>query len=219
MSLPATENYSAATADLPDPPWATWKGNPGGFKIKTDGSGRGTPNTNNQDCLDRWDNDTFNNDQYSQVVARFTGPGNGTQYLYLIARATGATSTPSTAFTYWFWSDGGSDTSIIKHPGSASEVVLATANATTFASGDLLRFEVSGSTLTGFKNGGSVITATDSSITTGAAGMGGFGSIGTVLIDDWEGGNLGGAGLPPGLGPEVGLAEPVMQAAQAAMMR
>lgn len=70
---------------------------------------------------------------------------------------------------------------------------------------DVVRIEASGTTLTLKKNGTSVFTASDSSLTTGAPGPGLDGNSG-VVIDNWEGGNLGGATGPVGSAKRITFA-------------
>jgi PKD repeat protein len=59
----------------------------------------------------------------------------------------------------------------------------------TFAAGDIIRLEVSGSTLTAIQNGSTIATANDNSLTGGFPGVRFFNAIGARL-DDWEGGSL-----------------------------
>lgn len=72
-----------------------------------------------------------------------------------------------------------------------------------FTSGDVLRVEVSGSTITVYKNGVSQTTRTDSAITFGKPGIS-YSSIGGAsnIVDNWSGGDLGAAaGLPATFDP------------------
>jgi len=59
----------------------------------------------------------------------------------------------------------------------------------TYGANDILRLEVSGSTLTCIQNGNVIRTDTDSSLTGGYPGVRFYTSVGSRL-DDWEGGNL-----------------------------
>ncbi len=186
MALPAQEPFTGATANLADPPWHKTTAFGVDRLVKKDGSGHGTPVDTNLDDLAYWDNDTFANDQYSQFVARFTGPGDGTQYLYLLSRHTGGEL--STCNNYRLESDGGSDTSLYKTITGVT-TALGTANSTTWTSGDVLKLTCTGTTISVAKNGSTIITATDSAVTAGVGGMGGSGATG-ILFDDWEGGNV-----------------------------
>lgn len=187
MALPAQEPFTGATANLADPPWKVTTVTGVNHFIKKDGSGNGTVTGAGTDDLETWDNDTFANDQYSQYVAKFTGPSGSADYIYLIARVTGTEH--NTWTTYWFWSDGGSDTALIKSV-AGTGTTLATANATTYVSGDVFRLICVGTAISVTKNGSTILSATDSSVTSGVAGMGGAGVSGTLLFDDWEGGNV-----------------------------
>lgn len=182
MALPAQEPFTGATANLVDPPWALFA-----TILKKDGSGRGTLTSSSLDCLETWDSDAFANDQYSQYVVKFTGSVG--QYIYLVARVTGASVAAGTF--YWFWSDGASDTALLKSVTNVA-TTLATANATAFVSGDLFKLICNGTAISVTQNGSTILSATDSAATTGSAGMGGSGTIGTVLFDDWEGNNVSG---------------------------
>jgi hypothetical protein len=65
----------------------------------------------------------------------------------------------------------------------------------TCSTGDTMKLEISGTTLTGYINGVSVGTASDSSLSTGNPGIWSFDDSGQEL-NDWEGGNVGGGGGP-----------------------
>lgn len=59
-----------------------------------------------------------------------------------------------------------------------------------WASGDIMRVEASGSTLTIYKNGTSIGTRTDSSITSGKPGIAYSSAANSTAVDNWEGGSL-----------------------------
>ena len=59
-----------------------------------------------------------------------------------------------------------------------------------FVSGDVLRLEVNGTTLTAYKNGVSILTIGDSSVTTGKPGLAYSSVLTAASVDDWSGGNL-----------------------------
>jgi hypothetical protein len=63
---------------------------------------------------------------------------------------------------------------------------------------DVLKLDVVGTTLTAYKNGTPIGNATDSTHASGRAGVVIQGNSGT-LIDDWEGGDIGGGGQSPAM--------------------
>lgn len=189
MTLPATETFSGSAAAITDPPWTQWR-YPGvpNSRVFTDGSGNGCPETTNLDCFAIWNADSPGNDQYAQITTKWTGPGNGTGYIYLIARATGSYATGT---YYWFWCDGGSDCALLKVVGnSGSPTTLGTANATTFVSGDVFKLECIGTTIKVYKNGSAIITVTDSAAASGTFGVGCWGVAATVKFDTFQGDNV-----------------------------
>ena len=66
----------------------------------------------------------------------------------------------------------------------------------TWAATDVIRMEALGDVITIYQNGVSVGSATDSTYSSGSAGLLGSPTTG-VGIDLWEGGNLGGGGFDP----------------------
>jgi hypothetical protein len=159
----------------------------GNRHLKQDGSGRGTVETSNVDVMGVWKNDTFGNDHFSEIVTKWTGPADGTGYIYLLARAPN-TDNGTTGNYYFFWSDGGSDTALLSViAGSGS--TIATANATTFTSGTVFRLTCSGSTISVTKNGSNILSVTDSAVSVrdAVAWAAHTTSTGTTLFDDWQG--------------------------------
>lgn len=58
------------------------------------------------------------------------------------------------------------------------------------ASGDVLKLTVDGTTLTAFRNGSQVGTATDNTIASGSAGIWGYGTGADRFVDDWSATNI-----------------------------
>jgi hypothetical protein len=72
---------------------------------------------------------------------------------------------------------------------TGTTIATLSTSATTGAAGDVLRLEAApGGALTCFKNGASVLTATDTSYTSGQPGLFLFGTVATAK--NWTGGNL-----------------------------
>jgi hypothetical protein len=179
-----TEDFAGAAADLTTP-WVQI----GQGTLRRNGSGVGYVATTVDDAWVVYNN-TTGNDQYSQIVPQFTGPGDGSQYIYLFLRSSATPTSPYYDIrSYVFWSDGGSDTQIIDG-GSGGAGVIKTDNTFTFSAGDTIKFEIVGTTLKVYKNGTlwSGLTVTDSALSSGKVGVGILGS-GTT-IDNWQGGDV-----------------------------
>lgn len=186
MSLPASEAFTGGAGVLPNPSWVPWKNS-----ISRDGSGAGTVTTDNVDCISFWSTatDTFPNDQYSQVVAGsgMGGGGGGFNYLYALVRVSGVFASGT---AYWFWTDGVSDTQVIKSIATV-ETTLASSAAVTATAGDTFKLEVIGTTLKVYKNGVLIpaLTCTDAAVASGQPGCGAFqvaASGGNMKFDNWQ---------------------------------
>lgn len=147
------------------------------------------------DCLAFWNADSFTGDQTASIViggvltagAIFLGPavrcdaasgGNG--YVFVTDGSSGATHSEFGKFINGVY--------------TALKTVTVT-----FAVGDTVTLDVSGSTLTLKKNGATIDTvATGGQLTGGAAGMYAFHSTGASAggNDSWGGDNLAGAAAP-----------------------
>jgi hypothetical protein len=189
-----TEDFAGAAADLAAP-WVQWKN---ATPMRRNGSGVAVPNVANSDS-GAFYNDSTGNDQYSQIVPQFNGPANGSRYIYLMLRGPSAADQYNTGVWYWFWSDGGSDTQVLRATAGAGSLSnLATDNTFTFSSGDTLKFEIVGTALKVYKNGSlhSALNATDGNIAGGKPGFGLWGG-GPPTADNWEGGDVAVAGGQP----------------------
>jgi hypothetical protein len=141
----------------------------------------------NAECGAHWNADSFNDDQYATVVmgvataAGWMGPG-------VRLSATGQN-------WYGFYGNSvGSNVNAIKVV-SGSWTQLGSAGSTGFSGGDTLTLEVSGTTLSPKLNGSAysdIGDQTDSSLSSGYAGIVGYGQSSPVNTnaDTWEGGNL-----------------------------
>ncbi len=192
MALPATESFTGALALLADPPWAVGTFT---YDVQKDGTGLGSCNLNGSDCYRWWDADTFPNDQYGEITWASTPTVAGNDYLYLQGRGNWGSGQMQTG--YWAWSDGLSDTAILRVD-TGSLTSLGTANATTFVSGDVMRLELSGTSIKLLKNGSAIISVTDANYSGGPIGMGGYTVAGTLRFDNFQADALSGGGPPPG---------------------
>lgn len=136
------------------------------------------------DILVRYDSDLATSDHYSEVVVQHqsTSP-------FVGAAARMNASDTACYFAIANRTDAGTPRTTIRHRSSGGTVtVLATYNAGV-ASGDTLRLEVNGSTLTAFINGVSVLSITDTTIATGVRGgvylNGNGGALNAARANSW----------------------------------
>ena len=138
-------------------------------------------------------------DQYAQVVIN-TGLLSTRRYAQVLVRASG---TGNSHTCYVFTTDGasGSGHTQIQEISANETYSVVAAIATTFTSGDVMRLEVNGTgsnNLTAYKNGASVGTGSDATLTTGTFGTGVYDDTAdTIRLDDFEGGNLATAKARP----------------------
>lgn len=177
MALPVTDNFTGTNNTALTSYSSSWTNNVGAFRIRSNACGI---NYTSGDAAAHWNADTFDNNQYAEATVTAIG---STDYIGIAVRcaASGATFISFTANS--------NDASYLSQYVSGTYTDLGTSTA--FAVGDVIRLEVSGSTVTAKINGVTKITAT-TSITSGYAGVGGAGNSGDSLIDGWTAGNLAG---------------------------
>ncbi|HET9634829.1 MAG TPA: Ig-like domain-containing protein [Gemmatimonadaceae bacterium] len=185
-----TETFTGAAGPLSGS-WTQQRSS--GKTVNRNGSGVGIGSVDGLDLFVFWNATAFSNDQYSQTRIA-GGLVNGTQFVQVIVRATGTGD--SSYNNYSFYSDGvaGSGHTELARVMNGRWTTLRSFN-TTFVSGDVMKISVTGSTITCYKNGVSIGTATDSSLPTGSPGVGVYGN--TVTIDDWQGAIIVVAPPPP----------------------
>lgn len=189
MALPATENFTGSAGAVTNPPWT-----PSPIvALAYDGSGHGTVNTGAaQDGTALWNADAFPDDQFSQCVVAFSPSNPGDDFINLYVRC--VESGGAITDGYAMFTDAQTDTEIGKF-NSGSYTQLATDPSIVWASGDVLRFTVTGTQLTLELNGTPVLSISDSDHTSGAAGAGIFSTTANAKIDDWVG-DAAAAGTP-----------------------
>lgn len=142
------------------------------------------------DSSARWTADSFDDDQYSEIVVNAIG---ASRYIGVSVR-----NSASAATFYGYEADNGTDGKYLFKYVSGSYTGIANSPGSSFSATDTVRLEVSGTTLTPKLNGstdGDLGAQTDSSISSGSAGVAGAGTASNVSRgDNWEGGNLGGGG-------------------------
>ena len=134
-----------------------------------------------------WEGNTFNNAQYAQVVIKTIG---GFSFIGAAVRC--AASTTNTA--YYFMADSSLFSALFKHV-AGTETQLGS-NAGVFAAGNTIYVDANGTTITPKKNGSTTGTPgaqTDSSISSGYAGLSGYLNSGATSGDDMELGDIGSA--------------------------
>ena len=167
---------------------ANWTSNSGAFTAGTYTiSGNAAFSTGNgQQAASFWSANSFANNQYSEIVLSGSALGTTNHGGGPIVRATAGDNYYR---LYVNLQNIASNIGLIKVVGGVS---TALASATrTMALGDQIRMEIIGSTLNGYVNGVLVLTATDTSFSSGSPGIGGFvASNPTAFITAWEGGDI-----------------------------
>lgn len=181
-ALPVSESFTGADS-TPLPTYnANWVDATGSFVIDSNSARPATALVYN---TDGWTGDTFSNDQYSETT------------LFTITTNTyvGAAVRVNTANTdaYVCITDGANITlQQVLGTGSAQTI---SSSAASIVSGDVIRLEVSGTSLTCKVNGVTTLSGSDSDLTGGRAGISSFciGACGVSLINSWTADNLSAA--------------------------
>lgn len=148
----------------------------------------------NNDGSVRWNANSFADDQYSSLsLATLTNAGALT-YIAVVARASADTN--ANRDMYWlkvFADSTSTPTTKLGKTVNGTETILHSATVA-WAVSDLIEIECEGTTIRGMKNGvalGGSFTQTDSSLSSGAPGVGGNGSAVTEIAGgDWTGGDI-----------------------------
>lgn len=181
MALPASDAFTGTNNTELSVYSANWQARAGRLIIYSNAAA----SDYTDESLYRWTADTFDNNQYAQgVIAAISSP-----YVGAAARVAAA------ANTGYCYSGSSGDRELYKMVAGSYTGLASTAAG--FSASDTVRIEANGTTITPKRNGStdSALGAqTDNSIASGYAGLCGFNQGTTSRIDDWEGGNLGGAG-------------------------
>lgn len=185
MSLPATEDFAGAAGALS----GSWTQQNAATPIARDGAGLGTVTVVDAatGATAYWNSDHFTPNQYSQ--ATFLGGGSFAAYCGVAVRRTGI---GGTTCGYALFVDGATGTpnhtSITRADNGATTVLLDISQA--WSSGDVMRLEIVGTTLTVKRNGAAIGNVSDATYTIGAAGLRAANVSAAPTFDTWEGGNL-----------------------------
>jgi uncharacterized protein YjdB len=180
MTTGYTESFTGTAAPLSAP----WTQQRTSGTVNKNGSGVGIGSVDGLDLFAYWSANTVSNDQYSQVRI-VGGLSNNAQFVELVVRASG--NTDGTYRGYAFYSDGLADQwhTALDRITNGTWTALKTF-PTTFAPGDVMKISAIGTTITCYKNGVAIGSVTDAGLSSGAPGVGVYGSRAT--FDDWQGG-------------------------------
>ncbi len=205
MSTLATDDFNRADADPIGGSWTTASSN-SAMKIVSNAC---QPSSLPADCGAYYNAISWPDDQYSQckITVNDTASGSGPGVYVRLA---------SGAFTCYRAVASHATTNNVELAKFVAGAHTAIWQRTqSFTDGDTLRLEVQGTTLRVFINGVQVgADATDSSVTTGNAGVAYSSQSVSASLDDWEGGDL--VTVPPGAPPPVlppWLFYPIVEAA------
>jgi len=190
VAVLATDSFTRANnADL----GTAWDVPTGGAAFKV-ASNAATPTFLESDAMESNNSATWPNDQYAQCAVTVVGTVSTTGLGPAVRMATGA-------LTFYRCVASHAATNNVELAkfvsGSYTQLALRTQ---AWTDGDVLRVEVSGTTLKMFRNGTQLgANVTDSSIASGRAGIGYSGAVTSGSLDDWEGGDFTTAAkaLPP----------------------
>ena len=181
MSLPASDAFTTGTNANLASYSANWTQNNGTFRVLA--STDDVRTYSSDEIGAHWNADSFDNDQYSE------GEINS---LSASATVGVAVRVHASAATYYALYAQDTYGTYLGKVISGSWTELGN-TGTTFSASDVIRLEAEGTAITPYRNGGvfSAIGAeTDSSISSGYAGLSGWESASDARIDNWEGGNI-----------------------------
>ena len=192
MALPAQDSFTTATTQSLTSYSANWTISYGGFSVDATADAV-YPTSAAAESGAYWNADTFNADQYAQATLSNIVVADAS-----IGVAVRCSSGGNYYGLYYTGGAGGMVFIFKLVSGTFGDLGYATVGA--WSVGDVLRLEISGTTLTPKRNG-TVISAigakTDTSLSSGSAGICGYDTNSDCRLDDWQGGDLGGAADVP----------------------
>lgn len=192
MALPVTDSFTN-TDGVALETHGNWsgQGTGGGANSWEITSNTATPDSTQDGAF--WENvETWPDDQYAEadIGAMNTSSGN----IGVAVRC--AQSTDKTSYYFAVRNFGSTKRILGKHVSDAHTTLDSDGGVPSV--GQTLRIEVSGTSLTALVNGSSVLSATDSAITSGAGGIFSNNQSGTgKSLDNWEAGSLAAAAANP----------------------
>lgn len=177
-ALPATDVFTSTNGTALTTYSSNWTNNDGAFVINTNAV---APNSAGQ-CCAYWNADTFNNNQYSQATVTAID-----SWVYI---GVGVRIAASAGTYYGYYSDS-ADASYLFKAVSGTFTLLGSFD-TVFTTSLAIRIEANDTSIRPMRGGStaSIGTQTDSSISSGSAGIVGADAGTTSRIDNWEGGNI-----------------------------
>jgi hypothetical protein len=184
MALPATDTFTGLdAAEALTTYSANWTAGLGAFEGAPGGGA--VQGVSGGDLLKWafWNADSFNNNQYAQCVVTLTSS----------SAEVGVAVRCDATNGYLALVSGDGNLYLIKVV-SGAYVGPDLDTATGIASGSVIKVTADGTTIKVYDDGVEVCSATDSSLTAGAAGISGYSSVEGLSLDNWEGGNISGDG-------------------------
>lgn len=183
MAVLATDNFNRPdSTDL----GTTWDVVPGVVNCQIV-SNAVRASADNAVCEESYNGVTWPDDQYSQVTLTVIGADT---YAGPLVRASAAD------WTFYLSEAAPSEIRLFKTVSGTWTQIGSFSG--TVSSGDVIRLEAQGTTIRAFQNGTQRISTTDSSISSGRAGIHVMLEpsipLDRVVLDDWEGGDFGAAG-------------------------
>jgi hypothetical protein len=184
MSLPASDILTSGSDQALSSNWTTLVGS---YHTQA----LGAYPVSNGDCAAFWNADAFPNDQYSQAQVATSSDATGA-YNGVLVRSGTAGGTNAYAFRYNTFNSVWQVSKIV----AGAYTNLSGSQASTFATNDIIKLTVVGITLTAYQNSTVLYTTTDSSLTSGPAGIYGNNPTtnGPIYITNWQGGSLASGG-------------------------
>jgi len=203
MALPATDNFNRGDSSDLGTNWDVIYG--AGHQIASNACACNTGSEDGWDGAEVWNADSFDDDHYSSATVS-TAPGAGGA----TGLAVRCDPTPDDYF-YGYSSDNANAYLFKVVNGSFTTHDSGTA----WTNGNTIRLEAEGTSITALKNGSNDTSVsspwTDSSISSGSAGVSGYGAYSPTFnsIDNWEGVNLGAAEPSPNVSDDISVSESV----------
>jgi hypothetical protein len=196
MAVLATDNFNRADNASLGANWTICTGtnlNASGFQIV---SLHVEPASSAVDSMEVWSAVAFPNDQYAQAACTVTGTTGGTGPGVFV-RGTAGNNPPCYRATVC--KAASNNVEIIQQVGTTyTNIGFRT---TTWVDGDILRLQVSGTTIRVYQNGVQLgADITDAVLTTGSAGIIYSSTASGSQIDNWEAGSLAGPSDDPPIG-------------------
>jgi hypothetical protein len=178
LALPASDNFNRASLG------SNWTTITGSNDIGIS-SNAAVGTVNGQTSSAYWNADTFAADQYCEVTLSLFP--NITWMGPMVRMSTSANNGYSAQAER-----SGSTTLKLYRTDAGSTTQIGSTYTGSVVQGDVIRIEVEGDTITLKQNGTTRVTATDSTYTTGQAGLWIFTNSTARTLDDWTAGNIGG---------------------------